>query len=575
MRASRMLCIAVALIAAASVVSAVTWSAKRDVSGSEPQNGDFQVPMNNAWGAQSYDYYHGWFSPANEERVHVTYWFLSDSNYFEVRYAKSENRGGSFPVEDRHYISDIGDEDEAWTPSIATFGPHTDTHDVNIAYYDEQEVSEDQRYSILRARSDDQGKTWPSGRGQVTPNSWEDDCFRPSAATCRSHNGTANQYRLHVVWEDEDDATYTRIQYWNRRITQGDNNTSGPYTREELTSGNVEVFNPSIAAHYKSSDTVAVYVVWFDDSTGTDEVWFRRSLDDGNNWDAKVNISGTASYESQAPCVATNDNHVYVVWQEETYDAGGNYFQVRFKHSDDYGETWGSSVSITDDLMDELDHNRAPECFAPSIACYEDNVYVVCQAGWDSPTEWYTVGFMMSDDNGANWSSEGVNSGGTDEPPDLDDGSAGLFPTISVSKGDGQTMYKYLNVLYRAYDDSNDYQVYYLSASGITTLPGDGDGGQACGRTLVRHLKVHPSPVRTAAHIDLDIVSQGLVDLSVYDVQGRRVTCLGKGILPVGPYRTTWNGTDQAGNRASAGTYLVVLKTESETLTRPLQLLGR
>ena len=377
-----------------------------------------------------------------------------------------------------------------------------------------------------------------------------------------------------MAWEDEEpEADNTQIRYCNQNMTRGGGGSGR--SREVLTDGEDDVFNPSIAAQYVDSDTVAVYVVWFDDSTGTDEVWFRRSLDDGDDWDTKVNISNTASYESQAPCVATIGSHVYVVWQEETYDVGGDYFKVRFKHSDDYGATWDPSVSITDDLMDDLDHNRAPECFTPSIACYEDYVYVVCQAGWDSPTEWYTVGFMMSDDNGDNWTSEGISStGGTDDPPDLEDGSDGLFPTISVSKGDADPGDKYLNVLYRAYDDSSNYQVYYLSAGEITTMPGTGDG-QACGRTLVRHLQVHPSPVRTAAHISLDIVRQGMVDLSVYDVQGRRVNCLGKGILPVGPYRTTWNGTDQTGNRASAGTYLVVLRTESETLTRPLQLLGR
>ena len=171
MRASRMLCIAVALIAAASVTSAVTWVGPAWVSDGEPEpyDGNFQVPLNNAWGAQSYDYLHDWFSAANEERVHVAYWFKVDSTYFEVRYALSEDRGESW--QGQVYISDSEDTDQAWTPSIATYGPHTDTHDVNITYYDEWYDASDQRYSILHSRSDDQGATWPDEGSAVTPNS--------------------------------------------------------------------------------------------------------------------------------------------------------------------------------------------------------------------------------------------------------------------------------------------------------------------------------------------------------------------------------------------------------------------
>jgi hypothetical protein len=59
------------------------------------------------------------------------------------------------------------------------------------------------------------------------------------------------------------------------------------------------------------------------------------------------------------------------------------------------------------------------------------------------------------------------------------------------------------------------------------------------------------------------------VDLSVFDMQGRRVATLVEGLVHAGRNQAIWNGT--AGSRpAAAGVYFVRLRAPGVNLTRRL-----
>jgi len=567
---------ALLLLAVSLTVSlAIEWQDTVYVSlgGDEP----YRTPMNNAWGVQSYDYLHSWFNPPQDEVVHAVFWY--DNGYNEIHYSRSTDGGASWNLADTITISDGTDDDEAWTPAVVTYGATNDAHDVQLVYYDEDSISGDWIYSVLRRQNTAEGNRsyWETSQ-RVSPSGWEEDCYRPSAATCRRPDDT--KYNLYAVWEDEhEELNSTVVWYFRRDFSQG---SSYEYStnREQLTQDDdYDDLNPCVAAIYYddpfTSDENYIYVVWYDYSTGDHtnaEVWFTRSTDTGDNWSSPVNLSNTASYESQVPCVAAIDEHVYVVWQEEKSDGR---FEIRFKHSTNYGASWDSSVGITEDLMEELDHNDPPECFTPSIACYEDYVYVVCQAGWDSPTEWYTLGFMMSDDNGDNWVGEGVSSGGTEDLPDLEDGDIGLFPSVSVSKGPGQTEHKYLNVLYSVWDEYDDYQVCYLRGNDVDELPGGGGGGQGGWRTtrVTPSLRIYPSLARGRVKLTVELHQHDAVSLSLYNTAGVCVRELGSGLLAAGTYDVSWDVTDEHGRKVSAGTYLAVLKSSAGVVSSRVQLL--
>jgi hypothetical protein len=60
-----------------------------------------------------------------------------------------------------------------------------------------------------------------------------------------------------------------------------------------------------------------VYVVWQDNSTGNDEIYFRHSTDNGQEFGDTVNLSKDIG-QSESPQLAASENNVYVVWQDNS-----------------------------------------------------------------------------------------------------------------------------------------------------------------------------------------------------------------------------------------------------------------
>lgn len=83
-----------------------------------------------------------------------------------------------------------------------------------------------------------------------------------------------------------------------------------------------------------------------------------------------------------------------------------------------------------------------------------------------------------------------------------------------------------------------------------------------------RLLPCAPSPFGAATAIRFDLARSSWIDLAVYDVAGRLVRTLQSGPRESGAYSATWDRTDSAGGRVSAGVYFVRLKGEGFRETR-------
>jgi hypothetical protein len=70
---------------------------------------------------------------------------------------------------------------------------------------------------------------------------------------------------------------------------------------------------------------------------------------------------------------------------------------------------------------------------------------------------------------------------------------------------------------------------------------------------------VHPNPARIAT-VDFALPRQAEVDLSVFDLGGRKVATLAKGSFSAGPYTRQWNGAG-----VGSGVYFVRLRVGAET----------
>ena len=92
------------------------------------------------------------------------------------------------------------------------------------------------------------------------------------------------------------------------------------------------------------SDSNTVYVVWTDNSIGTYETFFTKSLDHGNTF-SKVSVISSNPERSISPSISAYGNNVYVVWSDNTF---GN-FEIFFTNSVDNGSTFNMPININND----------------------------------------------------------------------------------------------------------------------------------------------------------------------------------------------------------------------------------
>ncbi|MFQ5571677.1 MAG: T9SS type A sorting domain-containing protein [Rhodothermales bacterium] len=83
----------------------------------------------------------------------------------------------------------------------------------------------------------------------------------------------------------------------------------------------------------------------------------------------------------------------------------------------------------------------------------------------------------------------------------------------------------------------------------------------------------YPNPFNPSTTIHYSLEQAGTVELSVYDLLGRKVRSLIQANKPAGAYSVRWNGRDDAGRRVASGTYFYQLRVGSFISTRRMVLL--
>ena len=64
-----------------------------------------------------------------------------------------------------------------------------------------------------------------------------------------------------------------------------------------------------------------VYIAWWDNKTGNNEVFFRASTDKGQTFGDKINLSNTPNAESTRVEIDSDANSVVVTWWETNQTA--------------------------------------------------------------------------------------------------------------------------------------------------------------------------------------------------------------------------------------------------------------
>ena len=82
----------------------------------------------------------------------------------------------------------------------------------------------------------------------------------------------------------------------------------------------------------------------------------------------------------------------------------------------------------------------------------------------------------------------------------------------------------------------------------------------------------YPNPFNAGTNISFSLPSAGYVELSVYDILGRKVRILLDSFLPAGNHSATWNGRSGTGESMATGIYFYRLKAEGFDETKKMLL---
>ena len=121
--------------------------------------------------------------------------------------------------------------------------------------------------------------------------------------------------------------------------------------------------SPAIAIDSKKG----LHVIWYDDTPGNQEIYYRRSTDGGANWDALKRLTWTLSSSYYTAIAIDANDAIHISWTDNT---SGSY-QIYYRKSTDRGSSWGEIQRLT---------WTSGASFGPAIAVDSKNhIHLVCE----------------------------------------------------------------------------------------------------------------------------------------------------------------------------------------------------
>ncbi len=274
------------------------------------------------------------------------------AGFGEIYYIKSINSGSSFSLDKR--IATIN----SYYPSVAVCNSI-----VHVVWID----TRDGKGEIYYKRSVNNGENWGIDERLTFHPAYSS---YPSIAVCDSI--------VHVVWDDTRDDNGEI--YYKRSIDNG--MLWG--ADERLTNDLAGSSFPSVAV----CDSI-VHIVWADRRDGNREIYYKRSVDNGVNWEIDKRLTNDPAV-SYYPSIAVCDSMVHIVW----YDWRNDNWEIYYKRSVDNGVNWEIDERLTDNFA--ISHY-------PSVAVCDSIVHVVWTDERDSKGEIY---YKRSFNNGMLWGAD-------------------------------------------------------------------------------------------------------------------------------------------------------------------------
>ncbi len=83
----------------------------------------------------------------------------------------------------------------------------------------------------------------------------------------------------------------------------------------------------------------------------------------------------------------------------------------------------------------------------------------------------------------------------------------------------------------------------------------------------------YPNPFNPSTTIEFDLTKNSEIELSIFDINGRKIAELEKGLLSQGNHKVLWNGTNSNGIKVASGVYFYRLISGDKQITKQMILM--
>jgi len=293
----------------------------------------------------------------SSNHLHVV-WQDDTPGNSEIYYKRSLDGGATWATNKRLTWSAGGSDDPAMVVD-SSGGLH-------VVWHDDSSGNDE----IYYKKSTDGGAAWTTSR-RLTWNSG--GSFIPAIAVDPSNH-------LHVVWYDN---TSGNLEIYCKRSVDG-GATWTASQRITWTSGGS--LGPAVAA----DSSGRIHVVWYDDTPGSADIYYKRSTDGGTTWTTNQRLTRTSGWTASPAIAIGSSGHIQLVWVEDV--SGVCEYDIFYKRSTDGGANWTASQRIT-----WVSGSLGP----PDVATYSSGrVHAVWGASTPGNDEIY---YKKSTDGGATW----------------------------------------------------------------------------------------------------------------------------------------------------------------------------
>ena len=212
--------------------------------------------------------------------------------------------------------------------------------EVHVAWADRRSG----RDNIYYRKSSDGGTTW-SAETKIS-NGPADSNF-PSLSVSGSI--------VHLVWTDN------RFEVEEVFYCQSQDSGQNWGTARRLTMNIGNSVNASVTSYIND-----VHIVWQDNRHGNEEIYYKRSTDGGQSWEADKRMTNNPQI-SEAPSAMVVGKTVLIVWSDQK-DGNAEIYSLR---SADSGETWSGQNRLTNTPRESLQPKISMEGAFAFLTWYE------------------------------------------------------------------------------------------------------------------------------------------------------------------------------------------------------------